>query len=52
MTRLITNWIKDIEDTIRDCEMDLINKTGLSYAELAAKTGGCSVADIRRASQE
>lgn len=52
MTRLITDWIEDIEATIKDCEMDLINKTGLSYAELAAKAGGCSAADIRRASRE
>jgi pyrrolysine biosynthesis protein PylD len=51
MTRLITDWIEDIEDTIRDRERDLKDKTGLSYAALAAKVSGCSVSDIERASQ-
>jgi hypothetical protein len=46
MTRLITEWIADIEDTIKDRERDLKNKTGLSFAALAAKAGGCSVSDI------
>jgi len=52
MTRLITEWIADIEDTIKDRERDLKNKTGLSFAALAAKAGGYSVSDIERASKE
>jgi 3-methylornithyl-N6-L-lysine dehydrogenase len=52
MTRLITDWIADIGDTIKDRERDLKSKTGLSYAALAAKVSGCSVNDIDRASQE
>ncbi|HVI41826.1 MAG TPA: 3-methylornithyl-N6-L-lysine dehydrogenase PylD [Anaerovoracaceae bacterium] len=52
MTRLITDWIADIGDTIKDRERDLKSKTGLSYAALAAKVSGCSVNDIDRASQQ
>jgi len=52
MTRLITDWIADIEDTIKDRERDLKSKTGLTYAALAAKVSGCSVNDIDRAAQE
>jgi len=52
MTRLVTEWIADIRDTIRDREEELKSKTGLSYAALAAKAGGCSVNDIDRASRQ
>jgi len=52
MTRLITDWIADMEDTIKDRERDLKSKTGLTYAALAAKASGCSVNDIDRAAQE
>lgn len=52
MTRLVTDWIADIEDTIKDREKELIGKTGLSYTALAAKVSGFSVSDIDRAAQE
>jgi pyrrolysine biosynthesis protein PylD len=52
MTRLITEWIADIEDTIKNRENDLMSKTGLSYAALAAKASGCSISDIGRAARE
>lgn len=52
MTRLITDWILDIQDTIRDTERELKSKTGLSYAALAAKVSGCSANDIERAARE
>jgi len=52
MTRLITDWIADIEHNIRDWEEDLKRKTGLSYAGLAAKVGGCSAGDIACAARE
>ncbi len=51
MTRLITEWIKDIQDSIREKEAKLKEKTGLSYAALAAKTSGWSISDIERATQ-
>lgn len=51
MTRLITDWIADIEATVRDLDRELKKKTGLSYAALAAKVGGCSVSDMDRAAQ-
>lgn len=52
MTRLITDWITDIKDTIHDLEKDLKNKTGLTYDALAARVSGCSANDIARAAQE
>jgi len=52
MTRLITDWIADIEYAIKDWEEDLKRKTGLSYAGLAAKVAGCSVGDIACAARE
>ncbi|HWQ79060.1 MAG TPA: 3-methylornithyl-N6-L-lysine dehydrogenase PylD [Anaerovoracaceae bacterium] len=52
MTRLITDWIADIENTIKERDKDLKSKTGLSYAALAAKVSGCSANDIDRAAQE
>ncbi|HML37104.1 MAG TPA: 3-methylornithyl-N6-L-lysine dehydrogenase PylD [Bacillota bacterium] len=51
MTRLITDWIADIETTARDLDREMQKKTGLSYAALAAKVGGYSVSDIDRAAQ-
>lgn len=52
MTRLITDWIADIEDTIKDRERDLKDKTGMDYAALAAKVSGCSASDIERAARQ
>lgn len=52
MTRLITDWIADIEGTVKELEKDLKSKTGLSYTALAAKVSGCSVSDIERAARE
>ncbi|QOX62340.1 3-methylornithyl-N6-L-lysine dehydrogenase PylD [Anoxybacterium hadale] len=52
MTRLITEWIADIEHNIREQERDLKSKTGHDYTSLAAKAGGWSYGDIERASQE
>lgn len=51
MTRLITEWISDIEETIQSKEVQLKAKTGLDYTALAAKVGGCSAQDIARAAQ-
>lgn len=50
MTRLITEWIKDIQDHAKEKEAVLKEKTGLNYIGLAAKTSGWSVADLERAS--
>jgi len=51
MTRLITEWISDIEETIHSKEAQLKAKTGLDYAALAARASGCSAQDIARAAQ-
>jgi pyrrolysine biosynthesis protein PylD len=50
MTRLITEWIKDIQDKAKEKENRLKDITGLNYAALAAKTSGWSAADLERAS--
>ena len=52
MTRLITEWIADIEHSVREQERDLKSKTGHDYTSIAAKAGGWSYGDIERASQE
>lgn len=52
MTRLITEWIADIENNVREQERDLKSKTGHDYTSIAAKAGGWSYGDIERASQE
>lgn len=50
MTRLITEWISDIESTIKNKEEQLKARTGMDYTGLAAKASGCSASDIKRAS--
>ncbi|MBR0598810.1 3-methylornithyl-N6-L-lysine dehydrogenase PylD [Sinanaerobacter chloroacetimidivorans] len=50
MTRLIRDWLADIEDGIKEYQQILKAKTGLNYAALAAKASGCSAGDIERAS--
>jgi len=52
MTRLITEWIADIESTIKKKEEQLKSRTGMNYKALVAKASGCSVNDIERASWE
>lgn len=52
MTRLITDWIADIQLNIKDCERDLKEKTGYDFVTLAAKSTGFSASDINRASSE
>lgn len=52
MTRLITAWIEDIQDTIKDFDKYLKDKTGLDLVALSAKASGFSSADIERASSE
>lgn len=52
MTRLITEWILDIHDTIKEKEAKLKRKTGLDFVALAAKSGGWSIGDIERAAQQ
>ena len=40
MTRLITEWINDIQDKAKEKEAILKEKTGLTYLSLAAKASG------------
>lgn len=50
MTRLITEWIADMEEGCQRRDLELKNKTGLSLLELAAKAAGRDVAELRRLS--
>lgn len=52
MTRLITEWIDDIQDKAKEKEAILKEKTGLDYLSLAAKASGWSVSDMERAAQQ
>ncbi len=52
MTRLITEWISDIQDKAKEKEAILKEKTGLDFVALAAKASGWSVADMERAAQQ
>lgn len=52
MTRLITEWIEDIQNSVKAKEAILKEKTGLDYVTLAAKSSGWSVTDIERAAQQ
>ncbi len=52
MTRLITEWIDDIQKNAKKSEATLKEKTGLDYITLAAKSSGWSVSDIERAAQQ
>lgn len=48
MTRLITEWILDMEEGCQRRDLELREKTGLSLLELAAKAAGRDVAELRR----
>ncbi len=52
MTRLITEWIEDIKDKVREKEAGLKQITGLSYVAVAAKSSGWSISDIERAARQ
>lgn len=52
MTRLITEWIMDIQEKAKEKEGILKGKTGLDYISLAAKASGWSVADMERAAMQ
>lgn len=52
MTRLITEWINDIQGKAKEKEAALKEKTGLNYLSLAAKASGWSVSDMERAAQQ
>lgn len=49
MTRLITEWISDMEDTACNWNEQLKEMTGLGYIELAAQVSGHSVEEILEA---
>lgn len=50
MTRLITEWILDMEEGCQRRDLELKEKTGLSLLELAAKAAARDVAELRRLS--
>ncbi len=50
MTRLITEWILDMEEGCKRRDLELKEKTGLSLLELAAKAAGRSPLELRRLS--
>ena len=52
MTRLISEWMDDIRNKVKERETVLKEKTGLSYLTLAAKASGWSAADMERAAQQ
>jgi 3-methylornithyl-N6-L-lysine dehydrogenase len=48
VTRLITEWILDMEEGCQRRDLELKEKTGLSLLELAAKAAGRNPAELRR----
>ena len=46
MTRLEENWISNMANEMTAAELDLKNKTGLNYRQLAAKAAGIEDADF------
>ena len=48
VTRLITEWIADMEEGCQRRDLELKEKTGLSLLELAAKAAGREPAELRR----
>lgn len=50
MTRLITEWILDMEEGCQRRDLELKEKTGLSLLELAAKAAGRETSALRRLS--
>ncbi|MGI6767279.1 MAG: 3-methylornithyl-N6-L-lysine dehydrogenase PylD [Lentihominibacter sp.] len=51
MTRLITDWISDMEENAADWNEQLKDYTGMGYIELAAAVSGTDVSDILNASE-
>ena len=50
MTRLITEWILDMEEGCQRRDLELKEKTGLSLLQLAAKAAGREPSELRRLS--
>lgn len=50
VTRLITEWILDMEEGCQRRDLELKEKTGLSLLELAAKAAGREPSELRRLS--
>ena len=49
MTRLITEWISDMEQTAADWDESLRRRAGLGYKELAARVSGCGMEALSQA---
>ena len=51
MTRLVEDWIKDIDVTIKEYESDLRSKTGFDFVTLASAASGVDRESIELAAQ-